>query len=83
MRHETDLDCITSAEAKTYQGALQVLFDAHLLIYKLLKLCASNKKHAANKAGVLRITVHCSRLVQMVCSGPDRLLAEFAQRGVL
>ena len=50
MRHGTDLECITSAEAKTYQGALQVLFDARLLIYKLLKLCASNKKQAANKA---------------------------------
>ena len=50
MRHETDLDCITSAEAKTFQGALQVSFDARLLINKLLKLCASNKKQDANKA---------------------------------
>ena len=85
MRHESDLDCITSTEAKTLQGAHKVLFDARLLIYKLLKLCASNKKQAANKAGhcVLRITVHSSRLVQMVCSGPDRLLAKFAQGGVL
>ena len=85
MRHETDLDCITSVEAKTFQGTLQVFLDARLLINKLLKLCSSNKKQAANKAAhcVLRITVLCSRFVQMVCSGPDRLLAKFAQRGVL
>ena len=49
-RNRSRQNCSTSAEAKTFQGALQVSFDARLLIYKLLKLCASNKKQAANKA---------------------------------